>query len=141
METKAKDGATGGVERKSTRAWASEIEHDGKKIFNKVRSASQHFTLYDHKFGSTKVIILRLIFSICQGKVVSNNENNQKKAVQYIVADENDYDVNSQNVFFFIMKEQIRPSKNMRMFICKISMKEMWHNFCIFESVSSVTSV
>ena len=36
LESEAKKGVTGGIERKSTRAWAMEIGYDPEKIFNKV---------------------------------------------------------------------------------------------------------
>jgi len=31
-----KETAVGGIERKSTRVWASDSDYDGKKLFNKV---------------------------------------------------------------------------------------------------------
>ena len=36
LESDAKKGVTGGIERKSTRSWAQEIGYDPEKIFNKV---------------------------------------------------------------------------------------------------------
>ena len=36
LESDAKEGATGGLERKSTRAWAMETGYDVSKLFNKV---------------------------------------------------------------------------------------------------------
>ena len=36
LESEAKESAVGGIERKSTRAWAMETGYDAKKIFNKM---------------------------------------------------------------------------------------------------------
>lgn len=36
LETEAKENTTGGIERKSTRAWAQDISYNPEKLFNKV---------------------------------------------------------------------------------------------------------
>lgn len=38
LESEAKSGAIGGIERRSTRAWAEESDYNPEKLFNKVRS-------------------------------------------------------------------------------------------------------
>ena len=49
LDSEAKEGGTGGIERKSTRAWAMEIGHDPEKIFNKVRWCMAIFEV--HRIG------------------------------------------------------------------------------------------
>ena len=39
-QTSAAENSSGGIERKSTRLWAEEIEYDTSKLFNKARFIS-----------------------------------------------------------------------------------------------------
>ena len=52
LSSEAKTDAIGGVERKSTRAWAAETGYDGEKLLNKVCHANMQQLLCDSGFIS-----------------------------------------------------------------------------------------